>query len=347
MLIGAPAMDTQLLSTIALGVIAPVLVMAGVGFLLGWFRVVEPGPIAKLYMNIFAPALALVNVVDARLTGEQFGQVVIFNMVCLAALLVLTRAASAALGHDRAMRGTFANSVVLYNSANYGLPVQELAFPKAEAVDGVHGSVIQPIVLIVQSATAFSLGPFNAASNAPGLLATLRRMALMPMIWALVLGMMLRSAGVTVEHLQTHVPMIWTPITYFQAALVPVALLSLGVQLSRVRIHGKVLNIALGSSLRLLVGPLVGLAVGLAMRWLGGLVGTGPLAGLLSVSDPLLAILIVSISFPTAVFTSVLATNFRNHEDYAAATVFVSTVGSIITVTAVIYLTKTALWPMP
>ncbi|MBN2582291.1 MAG: AEC family transporter [Planctomycetes bacterium] len=328
-------MNTDLLIRIALEIILPVLVMAGVGFLVGWRRMVEPEPIAKVYMTIFAPALAFCSVVNAELTAERLGQVFLFCFTSVAILYLLSQAVSRLMGHDRGMRGAFINSVVIYNSANYGLPVQELAFPQSPAGGaGIYGSAIQPIILLTQNIVGFTLGAFNAASDSPSLLSTLKRVVLMPLTWGVIIGLAVRACGLTVQDLQQHVPMIWQPLVYFRNALVPVALLSLGVQLSRVRIHGKVLNISVGVFLRLIVGPLVGLCVGLGLRALGAYLGSS----LLVIENRLLAILVVSLSFPTAVFSAVLATEFRNHPDYAAATVFVSTVLSIVTVTAAIYL---------
>jgi len=310
-------MNVDALMEIALGVIAPVILMAAVGFLLGRLRVVEPEPVARIYMTVFAPALAFKALLAQDLSGDDLGRVLLFCFISVGVLMLLAHAGSRALRHDRGMRGAFVNSIILYNSANYGFPVQELAFPGL-------GPVIQPIVLMTQNLVAFTLGPFNAASNSPSLWATAKRLATMPLTWALVLGAVLHLAGLTWDGLRRDVPILWTPLNYFQGALVPVALLSLGVQLSRVRIRGKILNITVGTVLRLLVAPLVGLAVGLA----------------LGIRAELLAVLVVSISFPSAVFTSVLATEFKNHEEYAAAVVFVSTVISIVTVTLVIYLTR-------
>ncbi len=315
-------MDFDLLLTIALEVILPVIIMAGLGYVLGRFRVLEPEPVAKLYMSVFAPALAFVKLTEAQLSGADFGRVFAFCFIAVVVLFAVARFASVFLGHDRGMRGAFANSVIMYNSANYGLPVQELAFPGL-------GSVIQPIVLMAQTLACFSLGTFNAASNSPSLWATLKRVLALPLTWALVLGALFRVGGITGKEISDAVPMLWTPLEYFQRALVPVALLSLGVQLSRVRIRGKVRNISVATALRLLLGPLVGLGIGV----------------LLGLRGDLLAVLVVSLSFPSAVFSSVLATEFRNHAEYAAAAVFVSTVVSIVTVTMTIYLARVYLLP--
>ena len=212
-------MNIEALIDIALGVIAPVIVMAAVGFLLGWLRVIDPEPVAKIYMTVFAPALAFKALLAQNLTGHDLGRVLLFCFVSVAALFVLARLVSRGLGHDRGMKGAFANSVVLYNSANYGFPVQELAFPGL-------GPLIQPIVLMTQSIVAFTLGPFNAASNSPSLWATARRLVTMPLTWALVLGAALHLAGVTWDGLKNDVPVVWTPLNYFQGALVPVAVVT-------------------------------------------------------------------------------------------------------------------------
>lgn len=316
-------MDIEQLTRIATEVIAPVIVMVGVGYLIGWLRVIEPEPISAVYMAVFAPAMAFKGWLAADLSGDVLARVCLFSGLAAAVLYAISYAVSLAMRHDRGMRGAFINSTILYNSANYGLPVQEMAF-------GALGQVVQPLVLMVQSLIAFTAGSFNAASNSPSLRATVKQVLRMPVIWALALGAVIHSTGYSWDDLHEDLPMIWSPLNYFQGALVPVALLSLGVQLSRVKIHGKALNIAVACFLRLLIGPLVGLAIGY------------PLLGL---RGEMLAILVVSVSFPSAVFSSVVATSFKNHEDFAAAQVFISTVISIVTVTLVIYLSKVYLLP--
>ena len=198
-------MNVDALMEIALGVIAPVILMAAVGFLLGRLRVVEPEPVARIYMVVFAPALAFKALLAQDLSGDDLGRVVLFCFISVGLLMLVAYAASRALRHDRGMRGAFVNSVILYNSANYGFPVQELAFPGL-------GPVIQPIVLMTQNLVAFTLGPFNAASNSPSLWATARRLATMPLTWALVLGALLHLAGLTWDGLKRDVPILWTPL---------------------------------------------------------------------------------------------------------------------------------------
>lgn len=328
-------MDFRQLVAIATDVIAPVIVMAGVGYVVGALKIVAPAPVAKLYMTVFAPALVLKAWLGANLGGGDLTDIFLFCFISVGVLHVLSYGISRAMGHDRGMRGAFVNSVILYNSANYGLAVQAMAFPKPAVVlpgaGGHFGEVIQPLVLVTQQLVAFTIGAFNAASNRPNLMLTLKQLLLMPITWALAAGALLHSSGYTWTALREDYPIVWSPLNYFQGALVPVALLSLGVQLSQVRISGKVLNIVVGCLLRLLVGPLVGVVVGY----------------LLGIRGDLYAILVVSLSFPSAVFSSVLATEFGNHEDYAAAVVFLSTVISVVTVTVVIFLSQTHLAGLP
>jgi predicted permease len=317
-------MDFSHLSHIAIAIIAPVILMTGVGFLLGWRRILEPEPIATLYMTVFTPAMALKGWLAADLSGGDLANVFLFSILVAVALQIVANIISRFLGHDRAMRGAFANGAVMYNSANYGLPVQKMAF-------GERGGNLQTLVLMIQSLVAFTLGSFNAASNSPNMKATAIQVLKMPVMWATILGGLIHwRTNITWSNLETNMPMLWAPLNFFQDALVPVALISLGVQLSRVKVHGKALVIVLACFLRLVLGPLAGLGIGLAM----GLRGE------------MLAILVVSVSFPTAVFSSVVASSFKNHEDFAAAQVFVSTVASIVTVTLVIYLSKVYIVPL-
>jgi predicted permease len=115
-----------------------------------------------------------------------------------------------------------------------------------------------------------------------------------------------------------------TPIDYLSNAFIGTALITLGVQLGSMEWKIKrslLIDVSLSGMLRLLVGPLLAWFI----VWLMGL-------------DKLTAAaLIVSSAVPTSLSSVLLAVEFDNEAEFASQSVFVSTILSIITVTAVIF----------
>ena len=96
-----------------------------------------------------------------------------------------------------------------------------------------------------------------------------------------------------------------------------VALVTLGVQLSKTDVRGMKGPLTRSIVIRLLGGP----CVGLGLTWLFGFEGQTA------------AILILGTAAPAAVNTALLAYEFKANSQFAAATVFFTTLLSIVVVT--------------
>jgi predicted permease len=118
---------------------------------------------------------------------------------------------------------------------------------------------------------------------------------------------------------------LWVPLKYFHDGLVAVALITLGVQLSKTRATAALPRLGPALALRLLGGPLIGWA----------------LVPLFAFEGELAKTMILSASFPTAVNTALIAHEFKADTEYAAGAVFWSTLLSMVTVTVLITILKT------
>jgi predicted permease len=102
------------------------------------------------------------------------------------------------------------------------------------------------------------------------------------------------------------------------------ALITLGVQLSKTAARATLPRLGWALALRLLVGPIVGWGVALLFGFHGEMLRT----------------MILSTSFPTAVNTALIAHEFNADSEYATGAVFWSTMFSMVTVTALIVVLK-------
>jgi predicted permease len=114
---------------------------------------------------------------------------------------------------DRGLAASFANSVALSNSGNFGLPVSQLVFHNNPL-----GLSIQVVVTIFQNFLSYTYGLFSAASaNYKGSKVILEFFKL-PISYALIIGLLLHNLGIKIPFF------LWKPIENISNAFLAIAL---------------------------------------------------------------------------------------------------------------------------
>ena len=174
---------------------------------------------------------------------------------------------------------------------------------------------------MLQNITNFSLGLLLiSGGRGASRRDTLKAMFKLPMIYVLIAAWTMRAL-----HLFPPQPLT-TAVHWLSDALVPVAVTTLGAQMAGLQVPRLNAALLLSLGLRLIVAPILGFAVVQLM----GLHGT------------LAQSLTLSTAFPTAVNSALLALEFDNEPEFAAAAVFYSTLFSVVTVWFVIWVTRGA-----
>jgi hypothetical protein len=310
------------LAHIVYAVMGPILILTGAGYLVG--RRVPPAAevLAKILLYLLIPVFVFQNIISSTLDAADGGRIVLFSALALVALFIVARLASAVRHHDRPMRGAFANTSILYNSANFAIPVIALAFTMTPQ-ENEYAVAVQVIVGACQGLAAYVLGAFLAAAGSGPIGHAALKVFRIPFIYALLAALVLKHFGLGETDLE-KVKILWTPVTLIAPAYVPVALMTLGAQMARVKLVRAPVDLALAVVGRLVVGPLIGLALVMLM----GLHGT------------LAQVLVVGIAGPTAIASVVVAIEFKNRPDFAASAVFLTTLGAGLTVPLVIFLVQ-------
>ena len=294
-------------------VLLPVVAMFGFGWLLDRRCKLDLDSLVKLNIYLFVPAFMFVHVVNSDLSGGLALRVVGFTACIIGSMFFLAALVGRIAGYDRAQLRSLQLATMFYNSANYGIPLMTLAFPKV-------GAVFQVFIVIVQNVSCFTVGLFLANSahrtGLRALLPMLRQMS----IWAIVAAVLVRTCHIPVQSWRW----LWVPLNYFSDGLVAMALVTLGVQLSKTEHRQPFGRISWALALRLLIAPLLACA----------------LVPLFGFTGEIARIMIVSTSFPTAVNTALLAHEFRADSHFAAAAVFYSTIASMFTVTLLVALVR-------
>ena len=292
--------------------------MFGAGWVLDRKWKVDLATVVKLNINLFVPAFIFYELTTKEVEGRLAWLTVAFTLSVVIVLFAIAAVVARWRRYSLPQTRSLQIATVFYNSANYGVPLMHLAFPGP-------AETLQVFVILVQNIGNFTLGVFLVSSSkTPGWRAALP-MFRQTSFWAVLIGLAVRGVfGAISPDLHGGWRWFWTPLRYFHDGLVAVALVTLGVQLSKTAARATLPRLGWALALRLLVGPLVGWGLALLFGFEGEILLT----------------MVLSTAFPTAVNTALIAHEFNADTEYATGAVFWSTLLSMITVTALVVILK-------
>ena len=300
----------MILLDILFSVIFPVFLIIGVGVALDRCFKLDLPTLSKLNFYVFVPALVFVKLLDADLPGATMLRVGLFTFVHIMLVFGVSWALFSVKGL-REKRPVLSLAAMFYNAGNYGIPFIVLAF-------GDEHVALIAVLLMVQNLLNFTLGIWvlegtrqSGASRALGLLKV-------PVVYVLAIALAMRWLGLDL------IPQVKQPLTYLGNGLIPIALLTLGVQLSRSKPTSSAGPISALSVLRLVISPL--------LAW-----GLVPLFDFDSITS---AVLIATAGLPVAVNVFILAAEYGRDAELASQGVFWTTLLSPLTLAVVLVLVR-------
>ena len=298
---------------ILLNIILPVFLIVSAAALAQTRIHLDIRTLSRAAFYLFSPALVFDSLASSDVGSVEFGQ--------MAAVLILTTLALWALGAliarllhlEGTTQAAFLIAILIMNAGNYGLPVNLFAF-------GETGLALASLYFVGSALLSASLGVYLSARGRATARLALGRMVTMPLLHATILGLVFNLGNLAVPETLAKA------IHLLGQAAVPSMLLVLGVRLAETfQNRQRVVHLpALGAVtvFRLIVAP--------AMAWLfAGLVGLNGLARDVSILES---------AMPTAVMTTILATEFESDTSFAALCVVATTLVSLPTVTILLNL---------
>lgn len=303
-------MSLSLLPSIFIQVCLPLVIVAGLGVVMDRKFKLNLESLVKLNLYLMVPAFIFVRLLDTPLTGGGEGWI----MLAAFSTLILCGAMSFIVGRvlklDQAAQKAHSLASMLGNCGNFGLPLVTLAFGHAAAA-------VQVYVLVTVNVSTFTVGLFLANADARGgwrshlkaLNATLRQ----PAIYAVTSAAICKGLHLPVQ----EVTWLWEPLHMLAEALIGFALVTLGVQLSQTKPAPLGAPLISALAVRLLIGPVIALGI----------------TQLLHFPKDIAAVIILTAGAPTAVNSALLAHEFGGDRRFATASVYYSTLLSMLTVT--------------
>jgi predicted permease len=286
----------------------PILLLSGAGFALGRTLKLDSRPLGRVIFYILSPVLIFNLLTSSKLAVES----IILMMGYSASTMLIVAGIALVLGKLLRLERTLLTVVVLTslfaNNGNYGLPLISFAF-------GQEALAYASIYFVTNSMLLYTVGVLIASLGHLRLKEALLGLLKVPAIYAIILAVIFIRTGWTLP------APIQKTVELTAGGAVPAMLILLGLELQKVEWTHNFRALSIPVVCRLLVGPIIGLA----MAALFGLNSTARKDG------------ITEAGMPSAVMTTILANEYKLDTSLVTAIVFVSTILSPLTLTPLLY----------
>lgn len=291
---------------VLISAVLPVALVALSGVWVGRAFPLDFKTMARLSLYVLLPALVLTGLYGNTLALGSAISIVAGFLLNSAVLYLVAIAIGKGLKLPADTHKSLVATTLMSNSGNIGLPF--ILFALGEA------GLERAIVYLVASSISIAIaGPIILKGE--GVIAGVKVTFALPVFWATLLGL-------TLQGLAWKVPLaIDRALELLSDAAIPVALLTLGVQLSRTQLMFGQYEL-LSAGLRLLVSPL-------------SAYGIGRLLGLTGLD---LAVLVMQAAMPVAVNTLIWVTELGGDTVRVVKTIVLSTVMSFVSLPVVLWL---------
>ncbi len=307
---GAPLLE---LLQIFFDNIAPILVISAGGFLLGRWKGVDPRTLGRVIFYIFSPSLVFDSLSKTDVDAAELTQIALVMLLFVGIMTLLAYGVARWRGDDRLSRAGLMLSAICPNNGNFGLPLIGFAFNNDVLARAV-------VVYVVVTFLNYSMGIFVASTGKKPARQAVKSILQVPMIYAAMAGLLVNSLDIPLA------PVVQRSFSLAAQGSIPAMLVLLGLQLAQVTSVTHVRLASVGAGLRLLVSPLVALA----------------LIALLGVQGPASIAVIMQASMPVAIVTIIFATEFGLDDKFMSSAILTSTLLSPLTLTILILLLRRA-----
>ena len=299
------------LARIFIDILLPVFLIVGAGVVAGRTLDLDPRTLSRLVYWIIGPVFVFDILAGADLSSGLVGKLLGASAIAMAGSGLLAWILAKASRRPTSIASAGVVSSVHGNVGNFGLAI--VAFTFGEATLGIAG-----VILVVVNMTGILVGVAAARWREHGATRALRTAFTAPMTLAVIPAAFVNAGDVVLPLWLTR------PVGLVAGALIPVMLLTLGIQLGRMARPRVSFDTARALIVKLAIAPVFA-------------AGAAVLVGLSGVPA---SILVLQFAMPPAVFTSVVALEHDLEPDLVTTTVLVGTLASVVTLPIVIALVQ-------
>ena len=290
-----------------LNVVTPVFILVVIGYFVGPRLKIDARSLSRTAYFVFIPAFVFNIISEAKIDSELALQMLSFILVAQIAVALLGFMVGKALRQSREITAAFVLIATFGNVGNFGLPL--IVFRLGETAR-TFATVYFVATVFISFVICVGVASWARSGGVTAVFSVFKTPALIALIPALVFNIT-----------DVEVPIFLSRLSgLLGQAMIPVMLITLGVQMGEIPKIKISFNVFAASTVRLIGGPVLALLI---VPYFG-LEGLERSTGILQAA------------MPAAVLASIIALEYKLLPEFVTTTVLFSTLYSILTLTVIL-----------
>ncbi len=290
-----------------LNVVTPVFILVVIGYFVGPRLKIEARSLSRTAYFVFIPAFVFNIISEAKIDSELALQMLSFILVTQIAVALLGFLVGKALRQSREITAAFVLIATFGNVGNFGLPL--IVFRLGETAR-TYATVYFVATVFISFVICVGVASWARSGGVTAVFSVFKTPALIALIPALVFNIT-----------DVEVPIFLSRLSgLLGQAMIPVMLITLGVQMGEIPEIKINFNVFAASTVRLIGGPVLALLI---VPYFG-LEGLERSTGILQAA------------MPAAVLASIIALEYKLLPEFVTTTVLFSTLYSVLTLTVIL-----------
>ena len=292
---------------IFLNVVTPVFILVVIGYFVGPRLKIDARSLSRTAYFVFIPAFVFNIISEAKIDSELALQMLSFILVAQIAVALLGFLIGKALRQSREITAAFVLIATFGNVGNFGLPL--IVFRLGETAR-TYATVYFVATVFISFVICVGVASWARSGGVIAVFSVFKTPALIALIPALVFNIT-----------DVEVPIFLSRLSgLLGQAMIPVMLITLGVQMGEIPKIKINFNVFAASTVRLIGGPVLALLI---VPYFG-LEGLERSTGILQAA------------MPAAVLASIISLEYKLLPEFVTTTVLFSTLYSILTLTVIL-----------
>ena len=290
-----------------LNVVTPVFILVVIGYFVGPRLKIDARSLSRTAYFVFIPAFVFNIISEAKIDSELALQMLSFILVAQIAVALLGFLVGKALRQSKEITAAFVLIATFGNVGNFGLPL--IVFRLGETAR-TYATVYFVATVFISFVICVGVASWARSGGVTAVFSVFKTPALIALIPALVFNIT-----------DLEVPIFLSRLSgLLGQAMIPVMLITLGVQMGEIPKIKINFNVFAASTVRLIGGPVLALLI---VPYFG-LEGLERSTGILQAA------------MPAAVLASIIALEYKLLPEFVTTTVLFSTLYSILTLTVIL-----------
>jgi predicted permease len=290
-----------------LNVVTPVFILVVIGYFVGPRLKIDARSLSRTAYFVFIPAFVFNIISEAKIDSELALQMLSFILVAQIAVALLGFLVGKALRQSREITAAFVLIATFGNVGNFGLPL--IVFRLGETAR-TFATVYFVATVFISFVICVGVASWARSGGVTAVFSVFKTPALIALIPALVFNIT-----------DVEVPIFLSRLSgLLGQAMIPVMLITLGVQMGEIPKIKINFNVFAASTVRLIGGPVLALLI---VPYFG-LEGLERSTGILQAA------------MPAAVLASIIALEYKLLPEFVTTTVLFSTLYSVLTLTVIL-----------